>query len=184
MNRFGDICVWGTILCFMFFCVMVRPSVLMADEANISPLRQSEDVENVENDLTKLKDEEVDSKEQQDDKEAISTKQKSEAKRSKKTSGEKDHNKKVLKDPPLKKQEKDAEPSFLDNVFGKKKLEKKDRFDIDYSPSAKKGDGKTPFYKHWIFWTVIGAVVVTGTVLGLKYGVDKSDSMSFDIERR
>lgn len=82
------------------------------------------------------------------------------------------------------------EDNFVDKLFTKSPVEKKDRFDIDYAPSDTKilGEGEekkdAPFYKNWIFWTVVGVTAFAGTVLFVKYGVDHNDSMSFDVKRR
>ena len=85
--------------------------------------------------------------------------------------------------------EKDAEDSVMKRIFdaaeGKEK--NKDGFNIDYSPSKPdpaSADEETPFYKHWLFWTIIGVGAVSGVVIGLKYGLSSSKSMSIDITRR
>lgn len=78
-----------------------------------------------------------------------------------------------------------GDPSFVDRMFMMRPEKKKDAFDLDYAPSeTKESEGPTPFYKHWAFWTVIGVLAAGGVVLGIKYGVDHSDNMSFNVVRR
>ncbi len=82
------------------------------------------------------------------------------------------------------------EGNFVDRLLTVGPTKKKDRFNLDYEPSdepiIQKDDSKpaTPFYKHWLFWTVIGVAACTGTVLFVKYGVDHRDSMSLEVSQR
>lgn len=60
-----------------------------------------------------------------------------------------------------------------------------DRFDLDYAPTKKKASGeKTPIYKHWLLWTLVGVAAFTGTILIIQYSVDHSDNLTLDVSRR
>jgi hypothetical protein len=75
---------------------------------------------------------------------------------------------------------------FMKKMFapGEKK-EEPDRFDLDYAPSKPAPEGeKTPIYKNWILWTVVGVVAFAGTILIIQYGVDNSDNLSLNVTRR
>jgi len=83
--------------------------------------------------------------------------------------------------------EKDASDSVIKRIFDASKDKDNERFNIDYSPSKPDpvtADEETPFYKHWIFWTIIGVAAVSGVVIGLKYGLSSNKTMSIDITRR
>jgi len=189
-------------------------SVLAEETENVSPLRQSTEAVEEEKQEISESDKQEEIKKQSADKEKAEAKKdksensdtdkqeksdpvkpttaKTDQQKTSDTTTKKDESKKEKADKdeakagPRKskasKEEKDA--SFLNNLLGGKNTKQKEHYDLDYSPSTKKDTGKTPFYKHWIFWTVIGAVAITGTVLGIKYGTDSSDSMSFNVERR
>ncbi len=83
--------------------------------------------------------------------------------------------------------EKDAEDSVMKRIFDAAEGKEKERFNVDYAPSEpdpESADEETPFYKHWIFWTIIGVGAVSGVVIGLKYGLSSNKTMSIDISRR
>ncbi len=76
--------------------------------------------------------------------------------------------------------------NVIDQIFNKGE-QKDERFNVDYSPSKEDpltADEDTPFYKHWIFWTIIGVAAVSGVVIGLKYGTHKNETMTLDVNRR
>ncbi len=85
------------------------------------------------------------------------------------------------------KTKKKTKESASEPLYEKEAGRDKDRFDLDYAPSdaplVNDEEKSVPFYKHWIFWTVIGAVAVAGIVVGVKYGVDTSDSMTIEVTR-
>jgi len=62
-----------------------------------------------------------------------------------------------------------------------------DRFELDYAPTGEPvvaESGATPWYKHWAFWTAIGLAAAVGVVVGVRYGVDRSDSLQLEVTRR
>ena len=77
---------------------------------------------------------------------------------------------------------------YLEKHTGEGKQDK-DAFKLDFDPSDKpltigKEEG-TPWYKHWLFWSLIGAAALIGVVVGVKYGTDQpKDTMDLSIGRR
>lgn len=94
--------------------------------------------------------------------------------------------------PKNKRIEEKKDANIFDEIGVKREKRGKDRFELDFEPSEEKKSSvmkekktPTPFYKHWLFWTILGVAACGGTLIYLKYGNEKgADTMSISASRR
>ncbi len=78
----------------------------------------------------------------------------------------------------------DVDKGPLYPVWGHRKgASQEDPWDMKASAPVAEGE-ETPWYRHWLFWTLVGGAAATGIGLGLAYGVKHDDSVSLEVTRR
>ena len=181
-NSWRSLCGWGTIYLFTLSLVWLTPARLLAQQAPSEPEAQPAlAVEQVAPNAPAVAEQSA----------APPAKTQTAPAEKKETRGMGEARKpidaKATPAPTSTKIKKKTKESASEPLYEKEAGRDKDRFDLDYAPSdaplVNDEEKSVPFYKHWIFWTIIGAVAVAGIVVGVKYGVDTSDSMTIEVTR-
>ena len=71
----------------------------------------------------------------------------------------------------------------LYKVWGNQRKEKEDPWDMDNAQAVAEGE-ETPWYRHWLFWTLVGGAAATGIGLGVAYGIKHDNSVTLEVTKR